>query len=302
MLLSAMSRFRCLPWGLLLSVMAFSQTDTGSARRANYGSRFMDILLMMTRRVLLPTLAAPLFAAPRKIEVIAHRGEHIECPENTLPAIEKAISLGVDWVELDIRTTRDGKWVSMHNSTVEGTTNGQGAVAEMDFADLVKLDAGAKNAKYPGTPVPSFDQALETIGRRCGLYLDAKQITAPAILDHLRRHKMLDRCVVYGGLSLHRALQTLGYAHLSMPEAVSVTVLRDTILKELNPKVIAFDRRDFRDEMIALALEAKKGVFVDRLGSDDTETAWLDAIQRGATGIQTDHPGELVRMLTRRPG
>lgn len=255
------------------------------------------ISFIMTRRLLLPTLAMPLFAAPRKVEVIAHRGEHIECPENTVPAIEKAIDLGVDWVELDIRTTRDGKWVLMHNNTVEGTTDGQGAVAEMDFADIVKLDAGARKRKYAGTPVPSFDQALEAIGGRCGLYLDAKQINAPAIIDHLRRHKMLDRCVVYGGLGLHRALQALGYAHLSMPEAVSVTVLRDTILKELAPKVIAFDRRDFRDEIIALAVAAKKGVFVDRLGGDDTEAAWRDAIERGATGIQTDHPGDLVRWL-----
>lgn len=249
---------------------------------------------MLTRRALLQSLAA----MPKKIDVIAHRGEHMECPENTLPAIEKAIAAGVDWVELDIRTTRDGKWILMHNDTVDATTNGKGPVAAMDFADIARLDAGARKPKFAGTPVPSFDQALEAIGGKVGLYLDAKQITADAIIDHLRRHKMLDRCVVYGGLTLHRALRELGHGYLSMPEAVSVDVLNG-ILKELSPKVIAFDRRDFKDEILALALAAGKGIFVDRLGADDTETAWQDAIKRGATGIQTDHPAALVQLLAR---
>ena len=255
---------------------------------------------MLTRRVLLQTAAACALASARKIDVIAHRGEHIECPENTVPAIRKAIAAGADWVELDIRTTRDGKWILMHNSTVDATTNGKGAVNEMDFAEIVRLDAGVRKPGYAGTPVPSFDQALEAIGGRCGLYLDAKQITAEAIIDHLRRHKMLDRCVVYGSLALHRELKSLGFASLSMPEAVSVEVLRDTILKQLSPKVIAFDRRDFRDDILALAINARKGVFVDRLGEEDNENSWADAIQRGATGIQTDHPAALVRFLAHR--
>lgn len=256
--------------------------------------------MSITRRAsLLQTAALVIRADGRKIDVIAHRGEHIECPENTVPAIEKAIAVGADWVELDIRTTRDGKWILMHNATVDATTNGKGAVAEMDFADIVWLDAAVHRPKHRGTRVPSFDLALESIGGKCGLYLDAKQITAEAILDHLRRFKMLDRCVVYGRVALHRELKARGHGYLSMPEATSVEVLRDTILKELTPKVIAFDRRDFRDDVLAIAIQADKGIFVDRLGADDNEAAWKDAIARGATGIQTDHPAELVAMLKR---
>ncbi len=253
--------------------------------------------MTLTRRAALLQTSALFGASGRKIDIVAHRGEHIECPENTLPAIERAIALGADWVELDIRTTGDGKWILMHNATVDATTSGKGAVAAMDFVDIVRLDAAVHRPKYKGTRVPSFDQALEAIGGRCGLYLDAKQIAAPAILDHLRRFKMLNRCVVYGSLSLHRELKTLGHGYLSMPEATSVEFLRDTILKELTPRVIAFDRRDFRDDVIALAKQANKGIFVDRLGADDNEAAWKDAMARGATGIQTDRPAELKAML-----
>jgi len=81
-----------------------------------------------------------------------------------------------------------------------------------------------------------------------------------------------------------------------MPEAVSVKVTRK-ILRELKPKVIAFERRDFTPEIIGLAKEAGMGVFVDRLGEQDTPERWKEAMEWGATGIQTDHPGELVAML-----
>ncbi|MFN7919678.1 MAG: glycerophosphodiester phosphodiesterase family protein [Bryobacteraceae bacterium] len=255
---------------------------------------------MQTRRAFLQAAAVAGAArgSARKVEVIAHRGEHIVCPENTIPAIEKAIAAGAGWVEIDVRTTSDGKWVLMHDSTVDATTDGKGAVAEMEFAEIAKLDAGARKSGFRGTPVPSFDQALETMRGRCGLYLDAKRISAQAILDHLRRHQMMDRCVVYGGLPLQRELTALGAARLTMPEATSPEVLK-RILEELSPGVIAFDRRDFRDDLIKAALDAGKRIFVDRLGADDNQTAWEDAVSRGAAAIQTDHPAELAAFLSR---
>ena len=108
-----------------------------------------------TRRSL---LAAPLAFGAARIEVIAHRGEHIECPENTLPAIQKAIDLGCDWVEIDVRTTRDGHFVLMHNGRVDATTDGLGAVADLTLAAVKALDAGARKAKYRGTRVPTLDE------------------------------------------------------------------------------------------------------------------------------------------------
>lgn len=257
-------------------------------------------MLNPSRRAFLQAAAAAATARgnPQKIEAIAHRGEHIVCPENTIPAIEKAIGAGADWVEIDVRTTRDGKWVLMHDPTVDATTDGKGAVADMAFADIARLDAGARKSGFRGTPVPSFDQALEAMRGKCGLYLDAKRIGAGAILDHLRRHSMTDRCVVYGGLALQRELTSRGAAHLTMPEATSAEVLK-SILAELSPDVIAFDRRDFTSDLVKLALDARKRIFVDRLGADDNEASWEDAIARGAAAIQTDHPAELAAFLKR---
>src|SRR5271170_2091058 len=70
----------------------------------------------------------------KKVMVIAHRGEHLKHPENTMPAFQAAIDAGADFFELDVRTTSDGRLVLMHDRTVDRTTNGTGAVREMTFA------------------------------------------------------------------------------------------------------------------------------------------------------------------------
>jgi glycerophosphoryl diester phosphodiesterase len=230
------------------------------------------------------------------VEVIAHRGEHIECPENTMPAIEKAIGLGVDWVEIDARTTKDGHVVLMHDSHVDRMTNGTGAVAQLTLAEIRTLDAGARKPGFAGTKVPTVDEALGAMRGKCGVYLDAKRITAEQIVATLRRNRMLERCVVYGGLALLKELTALGFPELAMPEAESAEGVR-RILRELRPRVIAFDRNDFTSEVVAAATAAKMGIFVDRLGMEDVPEKWKEAVAMQATGIQTDHPAELIKML-----
>src|SRR5246500_1006729 len=93
----------------------------------------------------------PLASQPRRVVAIAHRGEHLHHPENTIPAFEEAIRLGADFIEVDVRTTSDGKLVLSHDATVDRCTNGHGEVAKMTFDEIRALDAGA------GTKVPTFD-------------------------------------------------------------------------------------------------------------------------------------------------
>lgn len=246
----------------------------------------------MNRRTAIGLLWGSAAASPpARIAVIAHRGEHLSHPENTIAAIEAAIGIGCDYVEIDARTTRDGGFVLMHDSGVERMTGAKGQVAEMTLAEVRAL-------KCQGEPVPTLDEALEAMRGRCGVYLDAKRISAEAILQALTKHKMLDRAVVYGGFALLKELTDRGHARLSMPEAVSVEVLR-RCLTELKPQIVAFDRRDFRDDVIAVAREAGVGIFVDRLGADDNPASWEDAVRRGATGIQSDHPAELAAVLAK---
>ena len=74
------------------------------------------------------------------IETAAHRGNVDGFPENTMPAFESAYEIGVDMIELDLRMTKDGEIVVIHDATVDRTSDGHGNVSDMTLAELKKLD------------------------------------------------------------------------------------------------------------------------------------------------------------------
>ncbi|MBI2686849.1 MAG: glycerophosphodiester phosphodiesterase family protein [Acidobacteria bacterium] len=227
-------------------------------------------------------LCLPFALATRKIAVIAHRGEHLRHIENTVPAIQAAIEAGADYVELDVRTTADGILILMHNAAFDSGAK----VVDLPFAEMRGR-------------VTTFDEALQALRPKGSLYLDWKNARADALVAALRKHGMQERTVVYGSIANLTEMARLEPALRVMPEALSAAGLRQS-LRTLRPKAVAFDRRDFQDEIVQIARQANVDIFVDRLGPDDTEAAWLDAVRRGATGIQTDRPAELVALLARR--
>jgi glycerophosphoryl diester phosphodiesterase len=97
---------------------------------------------------------------------VAHRGDSARAPENTLPAFRKALRLGVHRLELDVRFTLGDVPVLMHDTTVDRTTNGTGAIADLTLDQLRSLDAGRWFAPaYRGTRVPTLYQALKLAQR-----------------------------------------------------------------------------------------------------------------------------------------
>src|SRR5579875_3859405 len=77
----------------------------------------------------------PVPKARHKFIVICHRGDHVKYPENTLAAYAEAIKNRADYIEIDLRTTRDSVLVSMHDGTVDRMTNAKGAVKDITFSE-----------------------------------------------------------------------------------------------------------------------------------------------------------------------
>ncbi len=229
--------------------------------------------------------------------VISHRGEHLSHPENTLPAFQAAIDAGADYFELDVRTTADGHLVLMHDATVDRTTNGKGRVRDLTFDQVRALDAGAKfNPKFTGTKVPTFEEALALAHGKIGVYVDSKDIAPVALVSALENADMLDKVVVYGGAGFLKKVQELRPALKVMPEADSAVILQK-LVSDLHPGVVAFDEGDFKEDVIGVAQKAHADIYVDRLWKQDQLANWQNAIELGATGIQTDHPAEVVEYL-----
>ena len=109
------------------------------------------------------------------IEVSAHRGAVKFAPENTLAAIDKAIELGADIIEMDIRETKDGYLVICHDSTLERTTNGTGKISEKTLAELKQLDAGSWfGEEFSGLKIPTLREALDLLKGRAKPDIDFK--------------------------------------------------------------------------------------------------------------------------------
>jgi glycerophosphoryl diester phosphodiesterase len=111
--------------------------------------------------------------------IIAHRGASRNAPENTLPAIEKALEAGVDMLALEVQKTRDDQPVVIADVSLDRTTNGTGRVARMTAAEIQALDAGAWfNAEFAGTKVPTLAEAIKAAGDKVRLMLSLPETRA----------------------------------------------------------------------------------------------------------------------------
>lgn len=130
---------------------------------------------------------------------VAHRGASRYAPENTLAAFRRALEDGVPAVECDVRRTRDGHLVVIHDAAVDRTTDGRGLVESLTLDALRRLDAGRWfGQEWTGERVPLFDEVLELVRGRALIKVEIKNNPHPAagiereVVEAIQRHGMED--------------------------------------------------------------------------------------------------------------
>ena len=109
-------------------------------------------------------------------QIIAHRGASLERPECTMASVRRAIDVGATAVEVDVRTSADGKLFILHDATLNRTTNGKGAANKLTLAQLQQLNAGSWfDKKYKGERIPSLAEALAKCRGKVDILLDLKE-------------------------------------------------------------------------------------------------------------------------------
>ncbi len=235
--------------------------------------------------------------------VIAHRGVHQGIPENTLAAYQKAIDLGCDFIEIDIRTTKDGGLVSVHNATVDAyVSQVKGHVRDFTLEEIRALDIGEKlGPEWKGTRVPTFEEILNLSAGKIGIYLDLKDADPQALIPLLRKYNMAEQTVWYLGGKEQDLIQTI-QRHcaecLVMPDPGGETHV-SKVVELYQPKFLATDMGQLSATFVAQAHRAQAMVFVDdRLGEQEE---WRKILGYGTDGIQTDEPEALIRYLNSLP-
>ncbi len=141
----------------------------------------LTLLLLLSTVVVCPAADPPVppnaaKAAAGVKEVIGHMGSCGDRPGNTLASYRRAIESGAHAAEVDVRTTKDGALVCLHDPDVDRTTDGKGKVAELTLAEVTKLDAGVKfDAKYKGERVPTLRDVLALAKGKIGVMIDLKE-------------------------------------------------------------------------------------------------------------------------------
>jgi glycerophosphoryl diester phosphodiesterase len=249
------------------------------------------VLLLLWRQTLEAT------ESDRPVQFSLHRGALALAPENTYAAFDKAIELGADYIEFDVRTSSDGKYFLLHDSTLDRTTDGKGPIAETDSEVIDALDAGAWFGKeFEGARVPRFEDFLKKYAGKVGLYCDAKDIPPEDLAKLWVAYDLLDTSVVYQGVDYLHKLKAINpdirlLAPLSDPADI------EPIYERLEP--YAFDTRweilskDLIDKCHSLGVK----VFSDAMGVHDNAEDHLQAIRWGIDLIQTDAPGEILQAI-----
>ncbi len=237
---------------------------------------------------------------------IAHRGASGMAPENTLAAIDRAIKLGVDLVEIDLRVTGDGRLVVIHDSTVDRTTNGHGAVKDITLEEIRKLKAGAWfDPPFSRERVPILEEVLDLTRKNALLLVEIKAKAISGLLvEAIKELKASEEVVVQ---SFHPdSIQQVRELEPRIPAALLVgrfpvghtrwrgrTLVKNSLAVGANALAISHH---------AVTPSLVEEVHLRGLAlwtwTVDEEMAMQKMIQTGADGIITNHPDRLHRLLT----
>lgn len=232
------------------------------------------------------------------VYVVAHRGAHDGVPENTLAAYRRAIELGADFVEIDVRTTKDGRLVSVHNATVDAyvTDGTTGPVAGMTLEQLRALDIGSRvGPEWAEERIPALEEILDLCKDRIGIYLDLKHGDVHQILELVRQYGMERHVLWYVGPRPFEQLREACPECLPMPDPGPEALL-PRMLERLQPRVVAAVWKHFSPAFVERCHAAGALVIVD----ESDASCWEDALAWGADGIQTDDPEALIGFLRER--
>ncbi len=235
------------------------------------------------------------------IKVVAHRGAMKFAPENTIAAFEKAHQMGADIVEMDIRQTKDGVLIIMHDKTVDRTTNGTGKVSDLTLKEIKQLDAGSWFGEdYKGTEVPTLEEALIAIKGKLIPDIDFKSGDVKPLVELLEKHGFLEEAQVTTWSSNWDHLKGLLLVTdklLIRPSPKKVNHRIAALKEALNPPVVNLEGDETSKALIDEIHNSNMKAWVNCLKKYDNKKSMKKAIAAGADYIQADNLDILIPLV-----
>lgn len=256
---------------------------------------------------------------------VAHRGVWTEGPENSLMAVQKAIDMGFDIVEIDVRLTKDGHLILMHDKTLDRTTNGKGLVQDYTLEEIKKLRLkNAIGVQWKHQQIPTLEEVMLLAKGKIMINLDkTENQTVQEAFDVLKKTGTIDHAIFKGDDPIEvmrRKYGKLMDSIIYMPKVwytlPDIPLYVKNFQKDINPPIyeMIFDKTSSpvfqqiktmnknKITVLAIALwEELCAGYTDEkalMVGEDKIYGWL--IENGANAIMTDNPYGLLSYLRKR--
>lgn len=256
-----------------------------------------------------------------KVFVVSHRGDWRNAPENSLQAIRNCIDMGVDMVEIDLKKTKDGHLILMHDKTIDRTTTGKGKPADFTLAEIrqfaMRNGAGHRTAHT----VPTLEEAMLLAKGKILVNIDKGYDYFDDVYQVLEKTGTVNQCIIKAGLPYRTVKDEKPVAlekMLFMPVVNLNNENAQTIIEEYaqnyGAKLYELNFNSDNNNTCALIQQAKKSgakLFVNslwpelcgghhddravELGEPDKSWGWIS--NSGVSLIQTDRPAALLQYL-----
>lgn len=247
-------------------------------------------------------LKSRLDALNGKIMVCAHRANYSGAPENSLKSISDAINNGIGMVELDIRQTKDGELILMHDATIDRTTNGSGNISDFLLKELQQFNLYKDNGTLTNEKIPTLKEVLKLT--RGNIYIDLdidKKVSFSKVFSLVDQYGMLKQVLFYSSeFNVIRDMINLNNEHvLAMPIVRNQNDFNQ--YASFNIDVIQFniDDASIEQQIKNKAWYIFRNAYVNTNATPLTDNyAQLnEVIGVGASIVQTDNPIEVKTKL-----
>ena len=255
-----------------------------------------------------------------KVLVVAHRGDWRNAPENSLQAFKNCIEMGVDMIEIDLKKTKDGELVLMHDETIDRTTNGKGKPSDYTLEELRQFRLKNGLGRVTFHPIPTLKEVLALTKGKILINIDKGYDYFQEVYALLEQTSTVKQAVIKSAYPYEKVkadqqevLEKVIYMpiiDLESPEAEQLIaafkpmqpVAIECVFKQVTPEVL---------RLLKLIQQNGSKIWLNSLwpslnaGHDDDtavelekpDESWGWLLEQGATLIQTDRPATLIRYL-----
>lgn len=236
------------------------------------------------------------------IEVVVHRGANFLAPENTLPSARAALKYGAEWIELDVRKSKDGVLYNLHDETLDRTTDGHGPIHLVTSSEIERLDAGSWfGPAFRGLKVPRIETMLDSLKGKANVFFDVKKGTPVADLVKLVRAKGFEKNSFFWFAD---AKMVLEFVKLAPEMKIKVNASDIEGIKKwqavCRPSYVEIEPENITKELVNYC--HKNGILVMAAIQNGNEEAYKKAIQAQPDLVNIDQPELWARVVAESKG